>query len=77
MYGDTIFFEYGHVAIILPKLISEVGNYENVSDSAALLESCGNGSDVTYLLLQEPPLATPTFFSDVLNIGRPNLDLFF
>ena len=60
---------------VLPTLSSEVGNYLNVSASAALLESCGNGSEVTYLPLQAPPLATPTFLSTILNIGRPNLVL--
>ena len=55
----------------LPTLISDVGNYFNVSDSTALLESCGNGSVVTYLPLQAPPLTTPTFLSDTRNISRP------
>ena len=62
---------------VFPTLISDVGNYSNVSDSAALLESCGNVSVVTYLPLQVPPLDTPTFVSDIINIGRPNLFLSF
>ena len=33
---------------VLPTLISEVGNYLNVSASADFLDSCGNGSVVTY-----------------------------
>ena len=33
---------------VLPTLISEVGNYLNVSASAAFLESCGNVSEFTY-----------------------------
>ena len=57
---------------VFPTLISDAGNSSNVSASAALLESYGNGSVVTYLPLQDPPLATPTFLSDILNIGRPN-----
>ena len=48
---------------VLPTLINDAGNSSNVSASAALLESCGNGSVVTYLPLQAPPLATPTFLS--------------
>ena len=62
---------------VLPTLISKVGNSSNVSASAAFMESCGNGSEVTYLPLQDPPLATPTLLSDILNIGRPNLVLYF
>ena len=31
---------------VLHTLISDVGNSSNVSDSAALLESCGNGNGV-------------------------------
>ena len=62
---------------VLPTLISNVGNYSNVSASAALLESCGNGSEVMYLPLQATPLATPTFLSDIINIGRPNYFLSF
>ena len=38
----------------LPALISEVGNSSNVSASAALLKSCGNGSGVKYLPLHHP-----------------------
>ena len=60
---------------VLPTLISEVGNSSNMSASAASLKNFCNVSDVTYLLLQAPPLATPTFLSDIINIGRPNLDL--
>ena len=60
---------------VLPTLISDVGNYSNVSASTALLKSCGNGSVVTYLPLLAPPLATPTLLSDILNIGRPNIIL--
>ena len=59
----------------LPTLIRDVGNYLNVSASAALLESCWNGSVVTYLPLKAPPLTTTTFLSDVLNIGRTNFVL--
>ena len=62
---------------VLPTLMSDVSNSLNVSASATLLESCGNGSVVTYLPLQAPPLATPTFLSDILNIGRPNFFLYF
>ena len=62
---------------VLTTLISEVGNSSNVSTSAALLESCSNDSEFTYLPLQAPPLATPNLLSDILNIGRPNLVLSF
>ena len=62
---------------VFPTLISDVGNYSNVSASAALLESCGNGIVVMYLPLQATPLATPTFLSDIINIGRPNFVLYF
>ena len=62
---------------VLPTLISEVGNSSNVSASATLLESCRNGSEVTYLPFQAPPLATPTFLSDIINTGRPNFVLYF
>ena len=58
---------------VFPTLISEVGDYSNLSASANLMDSCGNCSDVTYLPLQAPPLATPTFLSDLLDIGWPNL----
>ena len=57
---------------VLTTLISDVGNYSNVSVSDALLESYGNGSILTDLPLKAPPLATPTFLSDIFNIGRPN-----
>ena len=62
---------------VLHTLISEVGNSSNVSASDDLLESCGNGSEVTYLTLQAPSLDTHTFLFDILNIGRPNLVLSF
>ena len=62
---------------VLPTLINDVGNSSNVSASAALLESCGKGSFVTYLPLHAPPLATPTFLADTHNIGRPNCFLSF
>ena len=62
---------------VFTTLVSEVGNSSNVSASATLLEICGNGSEVTYLPFQAPPLDTPTFLSDILNIGRPNLVLSF
>ena len=62
---------------VFSTLISDVGNYSNVSASAAFLESCGNGSEVTYLALQAPSLATPTFLYDIINIGRPNFVLSF
>ena len=52
--------------------MSKVGNSSNVCASAALLDSCGNVSEVTYLPLQAPPLDTPTLLSDILNIGRPS-----
>ena len=57
---------------VFPTLISEVGNSLNVSISAALLDSCGNDSVLTYLPSQASQLANPTFLSDILNIGRPN-----
>ena len=62
---------------ILPTLISDVGNSSNVTASAALLESYGNGSVVRYLSLQAPPLTSYTFLSDILSIGRPNFVLSF
>ena len=62
---------------VYPTLISEVRNSSNVSASAALLVSCGNVSAVTYLPFQAPPLATPNFLSDILNIGRPKFFLYF
>ena len=62
---------------VLPTLISMVGNYSNMSASDALLDSCGNDSVVTYVPFQALPLDTPTFLSDVLNIGRPNFVLSF
>ena len=55
-----------------PTLISDVGNSSNVSASADMLESCGNVSVVTYLPLQAPPLSTPNFLANILNIGRTN-----
>ena len=60
---------------VLPTLISEVENSLNVSASAAFLKIYGNGSEVTYLPLQAPPLDTPTFLFDILNSSRPNLVL--
>ena len=51
----------------LPTLIRYVGNSSNMYTSAALLESCGNGSVVTYLPLQALPLANPTFLADTRN----------
>ena len=65
------------LSAVLTTLIINVGNSSNVSDSAALLESCGNGSVVTYLPVQAPPLATPTFLADTCNIGRPKFFLSF
>ena len=62
---------------VLPTLINYVGNYLNVSDSAALLETWGKGSLVTYLSLHTPPLATPTFLAETRNIGRPKFFLSF
>ena len=62
---------------VLSTRISDVGDYLNVSASAALLESCRNGSVATYLPLQAPPLATPNSLSDTRNIGRPNCFLSF
>ena len=62
---------------VLPTVIRDVGNYSDVSASAALLESCGNGSVVTYLPSQALPLATPTLLADKRNIGMPNYLLFF
>ena len=62
---------------VLTKLIRDVGDSSNVSDSANLLDSCRNGSVVTYLPLQAPPLATPTVLADTRNIGRPNCFLSF
>ena len=62
---------------VLPILIINVGNSYNVSDSAYLLESCGNGSVVMYLPFQTPTLYTPTFLSNILNIGGPNFVLSF
>ena len=53
-----------------PTLIIEVGDSSNVSASADFLESCSNGSVVTQLPLQAPPLATPAFLYNILNIGR-------
>ena len=64
---DTLPLSY-----VLPTLISNVGDYLNLSVSAALLEIFRNGSVVTYLKFQAPPLATPTFLADTRNIGRPN-----
>ena len=65
------------LSAVFPTLISEVGNYSNVSASSALLESCRNGSEVTYLPLQASPLATPTSLSGIINIGRPYFVLSF
>ena len=62
---------------VFPKLIRDVVNSSNVYVSATLLESCGNGSLVTYLPLHVQPLATPTFLDDTRNIGRPNCFLSF
>ena len=62
---------------VLPTLISYVGNSSNVSASSSLVESCSNGSEVTYLPLQSPLLANPTFLSDILNIGMPNFVMSF
>ena len=62
---------------LLPTLISDVGNFFNVSASAALLESCRNDSAVTYLIFKALLLSPPTFLSDILNIGRPNFFLSF
>ena len=62
---------------IFPTLISDVGDSSNVSAFAVLLESCGNGSVVTYLLLQVPSLATPNFLADTHNICRHNVFLSF
>ena len=62
---------------VFPTLISKVGNYSNVSASDVLLESCSNGSAVTYLPLQALTLTTPTFLSDILNIVRPYFVLSF
>ena len=56
----------------LPTLINDVGNYSNVSVSAALLKNLGKGILVTYLPLHAPPSATPTFLAETRNIGRPN-----
>ena len=58
-------------------LINDVGNFSNVSDSSALLESYGKGSLVTYLLFHAPPFATPTSLAEMRNIGSPNLFLSF
>ena len=51
MYVDTILCEDVHVpsSDVLPTLSSVVGNYSNVSADAALLESCGDGIDITHL----------------------------
>ena len=57
---------------VLPTLIRYVGNYSNVSASAALMERCGNGTLVNYLPLHSRPLAKPTLLTDTCNIGRPN-----
>ena len=65
------------LSAVLPTLIGNIGNYSHVSTSTALLESCRNGSVVSYLPLQAPPLATPNFLSDILNIGRPTFVLSF
>ena len=61
----------------LPTLIRDVGNSSNVYASSALLESCRNGSLVTYLPLHAPPLSTPTFLTDMRNISTPNYFLYF
>ena len=61
----------------LPTLINDVGNSLNVSASAALMESRGKGSLVTYLLLHAPPLATPPFLAEMHNVVRPNFFLSF
>ena len=60
---------------VLTTLIKDVGNSSNVSDSAAMLESCGKGSLATYLPLHGPPLAMHTFLTDTRYIGRPNFFL--
>ena len=62
---------------VMSTLIKYVGNYSNMSASAALLDSCRNVSLVTYLPLHAPPLATPTFLADTYNISRPNSFLSF
>ena len=61
---------------VLPTLISDVGTSCNVSASAAFLESCGNGSVVTHLPLQDPQLVICNFLSNILNIGGPNFVLY-
>ena len=58
-------------------LISDVVNSYNLSASASLLESYRDGSVMTYLPLQVPPLAIPTFLADTRKIGRPNLSVIF
>ena len=65
------------LSAVFMTLIRDVGNYSNVSASAALLESFGNGSLVTYLPLHAPPLATPNLLADTHNIGRSNCFLSF
>ena len=58
---------------VFPTLMSEVGKSLNVSASAAFLESCGNGSAVTYCPLHVSPFANPAFLADILSISSPTL----
>ena len=52
-------------------LISDIGNFCNVSASAVCLDSCGKGSYMAILPLLVLPLATPTHFVDRRRIGSP------
>ena len=62
---------------VLPRLINDVGNSSDMSASAALFESCGKGSMVTYLLFHALSFATPNFLAETRNIGCPNFLLSF